>query len=47
MFFRELEPIHCVQLYCEAINPCFDDKHLSDFEDILKFQLAMLYIAES
>lgn len=47
MFFKELEPIHCVRVYCEAINPWFDDKHLTDFEDILMFQLAMLHIAES
>lgn len=45
-FFRELEPIHCEQVYCEAINPCFDDKHLSDFKGILMFQLATLHIAE-
>jgi len=37
MFFKELEPIHCVLVYCEAINPQFDDKSLHDFEDILMF----------
>lgn len=47
MFFRELEPVHCVQVYCEGINPSFDDKHLSVFEEILMFQLAMLHTKES
>lgn len=47
MLFRELEPTHCGQVYCEGINPSFDDKHLSDFEEILMFQLAMLHTTES
>lgn len=47
MLFRELEPMHSVQVYCELINPSFDDKHLSAFEEILMFQLAMLHTTES
>lgn len=47
MLFRELESVHCVQVYCEGIHPSFDDKHLSDFEEILTFQLAMLHTTES
>lgn len=48
MFYEELKHIRtCVQVYCEAINPCFDDKHLSDFEDLLMSQLAIPHITES
>lgn len=47
MLFRELEPMNCVRVYCEGINLSFDDKHLSDFEEILMFQLAMLHTTEN
>lgn len=47
MLFRELEPMNCVRVYCEGIHLSFDDKHLSDFEEILMFQLAMLHTTEN